>query len=160
MRPEQQTIILENPHVISNFNANINFKHLNVVIMMRMTDVSYMQFYENVDMKMIRSIWSPWQKELGATAMKTETMPWQRPGSDNSLSDWCKQRCGGVEHEKDGGVIPDTGCPMSRRRCQMREQLMFMGGLQQPTCIRSTDHRLGGYTFWGVRYRSGSGRAV
>ena len=38
--------------------------------MMRMTDVSYMQFYENVDMKMIRSIWSPWQKELGATAMK------------------------------------------------------------------------------------------
>ena len=48
--------------------------------MMRMTYPSYMQFYENVDMKMIRSIWSPWQKELGATTMKTETMPWQRNG--------------------------------------------------------------------------------
>ena len=29
---------------------------LNVVIMMRMTDVRFKQFYENVDMKMIRSI--------------------------------------------------------------------------------------------------------
>ena len=58
---------------------------LNVVIMMQMAYASFNQFYENVDMKMIRSIWSPWQKELGATAMKTETMPWQRPGS-SSLS--------------------------------------------------------------------------
>ena len=84
---------------------------LNVVIMMRMTYARFKQFYENVDMKMIRSIWSPWQKELGATAMKTETMPWQRPGSDNSLSDRCKRRCGCAEHAKDGGVIPVTGFP-------------------------------------------------
>ena len=48
-------------------------------------------FYENVDMKMIRSIWSPWPKELGATAMKMETMPWQRPGSDNSWRNRCKR---------------------------------------------------------------------
>ena len=79
--------------------------------MMRMTYARYMQFYESVDIKMIRSIWSPWQKELGATAMKTETMPWQRPGSDSSLSDRCKRRCGCAEHAKDGGVIPDTGFP-------------------------------------------------
>ena len=79
--------------------------------MMRMTYARFKQFYENVDMKMIRSIWSPWQKELGATAMKTETMPWQRPGSDNSLSDRCKRRCGCAEHAKDGGVIPITGFP-------------------------------------------------
>ena len=39
----------------SNFNANINFKHLNVVIMMRMTYPRFKQFYENVDMSMLWS---------------------------------------------------------------------------------------------------------
>ena len=62
----------------NNFNANINCKHLNVVIMMRMTDVSYMQFYENIDMKMIRSIWSPWRNERGATATITKMVPRQQ----------------------------------------------------------------------------------
>ena len=53
------------------------------------------------------------------------------------------------ERAKDGGALPDTGCPKSRRRCQTREQLTFTGGLQQPTCIsynsciRSTGGRLG-----------------
>ena len=37
----------------SNFNANINCKHLNVVIMMRMTYASFKQYYENVDMSML-----------------------------------------------------------------------------------------------------------
>ena len=83
--------------------------------MMWMTYASFMPFYENVDMKMIRSIWSPWRKELGATATKTETMPWQRSGFDNSLSDRYKRRCGCAEHAKDGGVTPDTGFPMGRR---------------------------------------------
>ena len=36
--------------------------------MMRMTYTSFMQFYENVDMSMIRGIWSPWRNEKGATA--------------------------------------------------------------------------------------------
>ena len=46
-----------------------------------------MQFYENVDMKMIRSIWSPWRKELGATATKTEMMPWQHSGDPTTRRD-------------------------------------------------------------------------
>ena len=80
--------------------------------MMRMTYASFKQFYENVDMKMIRSIWSPWQKELGATAMKTETIPWQRIGSGSSWRYRCKKEaCGCAEHAKDGGVIPVTGFP-------------------------------------------------
>ena len=38
--------------------------------MMRMTYTSFMQFYENVDMSMIRGIWSPWRNEKGATAAR------------------------------------------------------------------------------------------
>ena len=34
--------------------------------MMRMTYASFKQFYENVDMKMIRSIWSPWRNKTEA----------------------------------------------------------------------------------------------
>ena len=34
-------------------------------------------FYENVDMKMIRSIWSPWRNETGATATTMEMVPRQ-----------------------------------------------------------------------------------
>ena len=37
---------------------------------MRMTYSSFMQFYENVDMSMLWSIWSPWRNEKGATAAK------------------------------------------------------------------------------------------
>ena len=53
-------------------------------------------------------------------------MPRQHIGSVNSLSDWCRRRCGCAEHAKDGGVIPVTGFPrddgMTTRRnmeCQL-----------------------------------------
>ena len=96
---------------ISNFKANINFRHFKCCYHDANDRCKLYAIYGNVDMKMIRSIWSPWQKELGATAMKTETMPCQRPGSDNSLSDRRKRGCGCAEHAKDGGVIPGTGFP-------------------------------------------------
>ena len=47
MRLEQSP---ENPHMHLAIWCNNNFKHLNVIIMMRMTCASFMQFYENVDM--------------------------------------------------------------------------------------------------------------
>ena len=53
MRPKTQTTILENPHVIQQFNATTILNILNVVIMMRMTYTSFMQFYKNVDMSML-----------------------------------------------------------------------------------------------------------
>ena len=36
-----------------------------------------MQFYENVNMSMIRGIWSPWRNEKGATAAKQKMVPRQ-----------------------------------------------------------------------------------
>ena len=38
--------------------------------MMRMTYTSLCNYYENIDMSMIRGIWSPWRNEKGATAAK------------------------------------------------------------------------------------------
>ena len=43
----------KSPYASFEFNANNNFNHLNVVIMMRMTYASFMPFYENVDMSML-----------------------------------------------------------------------------------------------------------
>ena len=54
MRPEQQTKIPENPHMsFSNLKQATILNVLNVVIMMRMTYTSFMQFYENVDISML-----------------------------------------------------------------------------------------------------------
>ena len=59
---------------------------LNVVIMMRMTYASFKQFYENVDMSMLWSIWSPWRNERGATATITKMVP--RQHSDDPTTHW------------------------------------------------------------------------
>ena len=48
-------------------------------------------FYEEVDMKMIRSIWSPWRNETDATATNPKMMSQQHIGSDNSLRYRCKR---------------------------------------------------------------------
>ena len=94
--------------------------------MMRMTYTSFMQFYENVDMSMIRGIWSPWRNEKGATAAKQKwchgnisendatatypkMMPRQHIGSGSSRRYRCKRRR--ADACMDGGVIPDSGCP-------------------------------------------------
>ena len=47
---------------------------------MRMTYTSFMQFYENVDMSMLWSIWSPWWNKRGATTTTTKMVPRQHSG--------------------------------------------------------------------------------
>ena len=84
---------------------------LNVVIMMRMTEVSYSNL-----MKML--IWACYGafvavvEERGATAMNPKMVSRQHIGSGSS---WRYRRkrelCGCAEHAKDGGVIPVTGFP-------------------------------------------------
>ena len=76
---------------------------------MRMTYTSFMQFYENVDMSMLWSIWSPWRNKKGATAAKQKwchgnisendamatypkMMPRQHIGSGSSRRYRCKRR--------------------------------------------------------------------
>ena len=54
MRSEQQTTIPENPHMLfSNLTQTTILNILIVIIMMRMTYASFMQFYENIDMSML-----------------------------------------------------------------------------------------------------------
>ena len=94
----------------SDFNANINCKHLNVVIMMRMTDVRFKQFYENVDMKMIRSICHRGgrkgchgnESENDATATYRFRQLTEIPVQKEVWRERVMQ---------DGGVIPVTGFP-------------------------------------------------
>ena len=72
----------------SNLMQTTILKILNVIIMMRMTYASYMQFF----MKMLAcykiwSILSPWRKEMGATATfrllrQLIEMPMQKKGVD------------------------------------------------------------------------------
>ena len=56
MRPEQQATIPVKPHMHLSIRCNNNFKHLNVIIMMRMTCASFMQFLLKVDMSIKWSI--------------------------------------------------------------------------------------------------------
>ena len=56
MGPDIKTTNPVNPHMHLAINATTSLNILIVVIMMRMTYTSFMQFYENVDMSMIRGI--------------------------------------------------------------------------------------------------------
>ena len=83
---------------------------LNVVIMMRMTFASFMQFGK-LDKSMILSICHRGGKERGATTMTTEMVPRQHSGSGSLGRYRCKRKSDGSVSCKDGGVLPDTGFP-------------------------------------------------
>ena len=116
--------------------------------MMRMTYASFMQFYENVDISMLRGIWSPWRNKKGATAMKRKMMPRQHICSGSSRRYRCKRRRADERNMQDGGVIPTTGFPrdggMAKEGHRMRQ---FDHGantsISYNTCIRSTGDHLG-----------------
>ena len=167
MRPEQQTTIPENPYMLfSNLKKTTILSILNVVIMMRMTYTSYMQFYENVDMSMLWSICQRGGKKgcHGDESKNdaTATYRW----SDNSSRCRCKGKCGCAEHAKDGGVIPVTGFPRVDDGDKAKE------GQHAPTiqARRKLEHLIhhkhsftdviSGLYIRSVHYRSGSGRAV
>ena len=77
---------------------------------MRMTYTSFMQFYENVDMSMLWSIWSPWRNKKGATAAKQK---WCHGNISFPVAhgDTGAKEVGVNESSKDGGVLPDSGFP-------------------------------------------------
>ena len=131
MRPEQQPAIPINPHMLfSNLMQTSILNILIVVIMMRMTYASYMKFYENVDMSMLWSIWSPWWNERDATATTAEMVPQQH--SDDSTIQWDtgakEQVCGCAQHARDGewsrilGVPHDGGMANEERAKTIRSR--------------------------------------
>ena len=64
---------------------------------------------ENVDM----SICHHAGNKRGATATKMKMVPRQRSGSGNSIEIPMQRRSVRMR-AKDGGALPDIGCPMSR----------------------------------------------
>ena len=78
---------------------------------MRMTYTSFMQFYENVDMSMLWSIWSPWRNKKGATAAKQKWCHGNIPVPIAHGDTGAKGKVTRAWHAIEGGVIPDTGFP-------------------------------------------------
>ena len=79
MRPETTSNNSgKSPYAFSNLKQTTILNILIVVIMMRMTYASIMQFYENINKSMIRGISRHGGRKKGATTAKTETVPRQR----------------------------------------------------------------------------------
>ena len=115
-------------------------------------------FYENVDMSMIRSISRHGGREKvprrrnknGATATYPKMMPRQHIGSGSSQRYRCKRRRERVM--QDGGVIPASGFPRdggTAKEGHRKDDSITVqnSSISFNTCIRSTAVVLGGYTF-------------
>ena len=128
---------------------------------MGMTYASFMQFYENVDMSMLWSICHRGGRKGGATATITKTVPQQRSSFGNSI-EIPMQRRNVRMHAKDGGALPDSGCPTSWRQ---GNEWQFGHGANSSISNIASIHSLTssrGYTFEacvieGVRVRCGVG---
>ena len=70
--------------------------------------------YENVDKSILRSICHRGGNEKGCHDNDNETVTRQCPGSGNSIEILMQRRSVRMR-AKDGGALPDTGCPMSRQ---------------------------------------------
>ena len=106
MRPEQQTTILENPRMsFSSLKQTTILNILNVIIMMWMTYARFKQFYENVDMSMIRGICRHGGRKKRCHGGETEMVPRQHPGSGSSWRYWCKRKCADVRN-----MLEMVGC--------------------------------------------------
>ena len=53
--------------------------------------------------------------ERKATTTTTKMVPRQHSDDPTTHRDVGVKKCGSAEHAKDGGVIPDSGCPTRRR---------------------------------------------
>ena len=58
---------------------------------------------------------SPWWKEKGCHGDDNKTVPRQRSGSGNSIEIPMQRRSVRMR-AKDGGALPDSGCPTSWRQ--------------------------------------------
>ena len=74
----------------------------------------FMQFLLKVDKSIMKHFVIVAETKRGATATITKTVPRQRSGSGNSIEIPMQRRSVRMR-AKDGGALPDTGCPMSRR---------------------------------------------
>ena len=111
-------------------------------------------FYENVDMSMLWSIWSPWQNKTGATATNPKMMPRQHIGSGSSWRYRRKENCADVWNtQENGGVLPVTGFPrygvMVRKRVTACDEQVGHGANTSTPNIASIRSRTSsrGYTF-------------
>ena len=124
--------------------------------MLRMTYASFMRFYEKVDMKMIRSIWSPWRNETGAMATNSKMMPLQHfdPGnlSEIPMQTRSVRMCG---TRKRWGVIPEFGItPPSCMTCS-RPLLLHRYVRELPETICCCDIIFGFVAVAPVLFRHG-----
>ena len=120
-----------------------------VVIMMRMTGTSYMQFYENVDMVRYEAfvIVAETKGCHGDESENDATATYRLSGSPRGYR--CKRKW--RERAKDGGVIPVTGFPRVDGGAKRGKQLTFTGRYNIQTCIRSREVDSGLY-LWSVRF--------
>ena len=80
--------------LFSNLKQTTILNILIVVIMMRMTCASFMQFLLKVDKSIMKHL-SPWWKEKGCHRDDNETVPRQRSGSGNSIEIPVQRKCDG-----------------------------------------------------------------
>ena len=144
---------------------------------MRMTYTSFMQFYENVDMSMLWSIWSPWRNEKGATAAKQK---WCHGGETKMvprqhIRKWCHDNISVPVAHRDtgakGGVTwasharwwgdPDFRVPTGRWHGKRgASQGRFDHGAKLEHLIQHM-HSVHGWSsrwlyLWSVRFRGGT----
>ena len=72
----------------------------------------FMQCLLKVDKSIMKHFVIVAEMKSGATATITITVPRQRSGSGNSIEIPMQRRSVRMR-AKDGGALPDTGCPMS-----------------------------------------------
>ena len=109
-------------------------------------------FYEKVDMKMIRSIWSPWQNETGATATNPKMMPRQHIGSGRSWRYRCKRKRGVSVSCKMVGWSRQPGSHGSM--LWQREHARNTSGTLQTRAFHATYAFVHGQSFSAVYLRS------
>ena len=127
---------------------------------MRMTYASFMIFLLKVD-KSIKKHLSPWWKGKGCHKNNNKMVPRQRSSSGNSIEIPMQRRSVRMR-AKDGGALPDTGCPTSWR--QGNKWQFEQGANTSISNIASIHSRTSsrGYTFeacviGGVRVRCSVG---
>ena len=103
---------------------------------MRMTYTSFMQFYENDNMNMLWSIWSPWRNKKGATAAKQKWCHGNIPVPIAHGDTGAKGKVTRAWHAIEGGVIPATGFPRVDDGDKRVKHPTITGGYNIRTCIR------------------------
>ena len=135
----------------SNINANINFRHFKCCYH-DADDICkfYAFYYENVDISMLRSIWSPWRNERGATTMTTQMVPRQYFDDPTTRRDVGAKESGRERVMQGWWGAPGFRFPRDGDMANEERAKTFLGhgantGISYNTCMHSISdgHHLG-----------------